>query len=615
MSTKSATFSTNYLIRQSPAAIAFIDMNQKFITVSDSWANFFGLDHAAVLGKTPLKVFGSADSQWAELLVKCIEKPAEYGFQQELDKSGKKYVAFTIKPWYDENENVIGTIVYAKDVTKKTVLEQRNDVLYSMLLSASEVSKVGIWTFDLLQNKLYWSKMAKAIHEVPDDYRPNIETATNFYKQGYSRNTISMLIHKTIEQGESYNERLQITTFKNNERWVTTAGKPIYKNGQIAKLVGTIQDITEQVQAETQIKESEKLFHTLIDNLPINIFIKNKDFKKILVNKAECQYVGADDPQQVIGKTDFDLYTKNMAQRAQVDDIHVMKTLKPILGKETVNIKKDGSKTYFLTSKIPLLDDDGNANALMGISIDITDLKQKQQELKGLIHVTALQNKKLLNFAHIVSHNLRSHSANFSMLLNFLHNEKDASQQQRILNMLTDASENLMVTLDDLNKVVDINTNINLKKEPLDFNHHLQSVKQKLSVLLRQNRTEIKNYIPIGTTIWAVPDYLENILSNLFTNALKYRHPNRNVEISLSLEKTDGIKILSFKDNGLGINLEKHGHKLFGMYKKFHSNKESRGIGLYLVKNQMEAMGGDILAESKVGDGTTFNLYFDEKKN
>jgi len=101
-------------------------------------------------------------------------------------------------------------------------------------------------------------------------------------------------------------------------------------------------------------------------------------------------------------------------------------------------------------------------------------------------------------------------------------------------------------------------------------------------------------------------------LLNFTSNAIKYSHPDRTPVISYSLTSNLTQKILEIQDNGLGINLEKHGKKLFGMYKTFHKNQDSRGIGLFITKNQIEAMGGSVHVTSQVGIGTIFKIYFNE---
>ncbi|MEP3444074.1 MAG: PAS domain-containing sensor histidine kinase, partial [Flavobacteriaceae bacterium] len=393
---------------------------------------------------------------------------------------------------------------------------------------------------------------------------------------------------------------------------VAAGGKAIRKDGKIVKLLGTFQDVHDQVIAETKTKESEELLSTLIDNLPINVYIKDKESRKILVNKTECDYIGTT-AKHIIGKSDFDLYDPKIAQISRDEDLEVMRTLKPMVGIETINIRKDGRSTNFLTSKIPLKDSDGKAYGLIGMSMDITHIKQKEDELRNLINITAIQNKKLTNFAHIVSHNLRSHSANFSMLLDFLVREEEEKEKGRIMKMLTHASDNLLDTLENLNEVVDISTNVNLDKKPLKLKESIHKVQQNLAAFLEKNKVEFVNQVPSNLSVKSVPAYLESIILNLVTNAVKYRDPNRNPIISLKAKKQDKSILLSIEDNGLGIDLNRYGGKIFGMYKTFHKKKDARGLGLYIIKNQIEAMGGSITVNSEVNKGTTFNVYFNEE--
>jgi signal transduction histidine kinase len=96
-------------------------------------------------------------------------------------------------------------------------------------------------------------------------------------------------------------------------------------------------------------------------------------------------------------------------------------------------------------------------------------------------------------------------------------------------------------------------------------------------------------------------------LYNFISNAIRYSHPERNPEITITFSKKSNS--LSIKDNGIGIDLKKNGSKLFGMYKTFTNNPESKGIGLFITKNQVEAMGGKIEVKSELNIGTTFIIY------
>jgi signal transduction histidine kinase len=105
-----------------------------------------------------------------------------------------------------------------------------------------------------------------------------------------------------------------------------------------------------------------------------------------------------------------------------------------------------------------------------------------------------------------------------------------------------------------------------------------------------------------------VSAYLESILHNLITNAIKYKHPDRDPEINIFTYQEDNKNYLVVKDNGLGMDLEKYGSQVFQMYKTFHNNEDATGLGLFLTKSQIEALGGKITVESRVGKGSKFTV-------
>ncbi|MGI9552617.1 MAG: sensor histidine kinase [Aurantibacter sp.] len=497
----------DYLIKQLPSATAFINTDFKVVHASDQWIDTFNFSATEVFGSTIFDLFGSPNKSWRRILQSCFKgQPTEIDPSTYVDHNNDQiWIQWQNIPWYDENENVIGAIIQAEEVTQS------------------------------VNNQLELEKL-RTCHNSSDDHPTDAKTA-----------------------------------------------------------------------------EGEILLKTLIDNLPLNVFIKDLDSKKVLVNKSECEYLGVEHPEELLGKSDFDLYDREVAQISRDEDLQVMRSLTPILGRETANKKKDGKTTTFLTSKIPLIGEDGAVKGLVGISLDISDLKQKEEELRDLINVTSLQNKKLINFAHIISHNLRSHAANFAMLLDFFVNERDTVEKNRLTGMLIEASDNLLETLENLNEVVAINANTNLNKKPVYLTKTVAKVVQSLSAFLKTNNAKITNDISEDVQVNVIPAYLESILMNFITNGVKYKEPSRDPILKLSAIAENGNIVLSISDNGLGIDLKKYGDKLFGMYKTFHHHKDARGIGLYITKNQIEAMGGRVTAQSTVGKGTTFKIYFNGK--
>jgi len=607
--------SQSYLIKQLPKATVFIDAKLDVVHVSDKWISYFNYSKIDLIGKNIFQLFDSVSKEWHQVIEDCLlGKSSDSGIEMYTDiANNKKWFEWVNIPWYDESENIIGVIVQTEDITQKVLNELKFNKMEILLREKSKIAKIGSWEYNIVTDELTWDNMTKIIHEVPMDYIPDIESSFNFYQKGYSRNAISMAQFNASNQGASWNEKIEIITAKGNKTWVIAAGKPIFIKGEYVGLIGTYQDISDQVQSEIKTSERKHLLRTLIDNLPLNVYIKDLESRKILVNKSEVEFSGFENEEDLLGKDDFVYLDEASARMCREEDLSVMKSLKPLLDKEDIIIRKDGKAFTFLTSKIPLIGEEGNVTGLIGFSLDISNLKQKEEELRNLINVTSLQNKKLIDFAHIISHNLRSHTANFSMLLKFLVNEKKEKEREKIITMLVNASDNLLETLGNLNDVITINTNTVLKKKSIRVNDKIEIVNNKLKTFLKNNNAKIKNKISNNIYLTTVPSYMESILMNFITNAVKYKHPERDPIITLSVEKNIDYTILNIEDNGIGIDLKKYGDKLFGMYKTFHNNDDAKGIGLYITKNQIEAMNGKIITSSEVGKGTIFNIYFNEK--
>ncbi|MCK0161915.1 PAS domain-containing protein [Allomuricauda sp. F6463D] len=597
-----------YLLKQLPKATALLCKKGILLDASCSWLGIFSLPPQNETIDT--KVF-QLYPEISNLKKKLKEqKPFTVHHKIENTRETRHFKSY-FAPWFDEKENVIGTIIQTDDITSEVEKEEQLNWLTNVLETKVEVSKTGWWEYSVEKDELLWCKETKRIHQVPDCYEPTTIEAIDFYKIGYCQNKVSMLFHKAIANHQPYDTKVMLVTFTGEERWVRITGKPFVKDGKISKVFGTIKDIHDKEIAETRVKEHQQLLSTLVDSLPLNVYVKDLESRKVLVNKGECNYFSKN-ADELIGKSDFDLYKDKEAQISRNEDIQVMKHLTPMIGKETVS-KLNGKTTYFLTSKIPYFDLEGKVCGLIGMSLDITSLKKKEEQLRNLITVTSRQNQKLISFAHIVSHNLRSHSANFSMLLEFLKAEKDMEERKQIITMLNRASDNLLETMENLNQVVDINTKSPEIKKPIDLKYTISQALYNLSDYLKSNDAQIINNVAENIEVSCVPSYLDSIIGNLISNAVKYKNPDRTPIITINAIKSKEKLLLSISDNGMGIDLNKHGDKIFGMYKTFHKRKGAKGFGLYLIKNQIEAMGGSITVQSEVDKGTTFNVYFNEE--
>ncbi|MNF82499.1 Cell-division control histidine kinase PdhS [compost metagenome] len=260
---------------------------------------------------------------------------------------------------------------------------------------------------------------------------------------------------------------------------------------------------------------------------------------------------------------------------------------------------------------IPIFNNEGVISHWISIQRDITDEKKLETEKEHLIRELTQNNKDLKQFSYITSHNLRAPLSNLIGLLNLIEDiPVDNPELQEIIAGFTKSTHLLNETINDLVKVIIIKDNPSMQKEEVSLKEVFENVFSQLSFQIELHKPIIKlkfDRVPLLNTNKA---YIESILLNLLTNSIKYKSENRKLKISITAEQIDHQAILTFKDNGIGIDLERNRDKVFGLYQRFHNYPDSKGLGLYLVKSQVETMGGTISIDSEVNKGTTFTITF-----
>jgi signal transduction histidine kinase len=255
------------------------------------------------------------------------------------------------------------------------------------------------------------------------------------------------------------------------------------------------------------------------------------------------------------------------------------------------------------------------------------DIKRKEAERKLIFAhknlektVTARteyllkQNKKLESFTHMVSHNLRSHVSNLTSLLYFYKEEESKDEKDFLIDQLEKTVNNLGTTLNDLLEIIRIKEDAKKENERLLFEDTFSKTKEIFERKIAETKAEIITDFSKAPEIEYSPVYLESIMQNLLSNALKYSSPERTPVIRFTTSIVNDSIQLEISDNGLGIDLIKYGSQLFGLNKVFHSHPESKGVGLFITKAQIEGMGGEIQVHSEVNKGTEFKIVFNKKQ-
>lgn len=274
---------------------------------------------------------------------------------------------------------------------------------------------------------------------------------------------------------------------------------------------------------------------------------------------------------------------------------------------------KDGTYRWLLWGSSA----DQGTKMIYASAIDISARKQSEENIldsKSNLESITLQlqeqNRRLDEFAHIISHNLRAPVNNIQALINLLDEKSGITDYRLIFEKLKNVSKNLNETMNELMDTLKAKTQPHVVRTEIRFKEVLDKVVQSLEGELIVARAAVTFDFNAAPAVYYSKPYLESIFQNLLTNAIKYKSPHRKPMIHFKSSKVDNHLELQVSDNGQGIDLEKFGDKIFGLHKTFHDHQEARGVGLFLVKTQIEALGGAISVSSEVDKGTTFTIRF-----
>lgn len=479
---------------------------------------------------------------------------------------------------------------------------------------AHEVARTGGWEADLITNEILWTKMVNIIHEVPLDYIPKtFEECFEHFKEGEHRDKIYALANKTISDGTPWDEEAIMITGKGKEIWIRTKGEAEFKNGVCTRLFGICQDINDFKLAQLSYRESATQLKRAVTASKVGSWEYNLNNGETVWDEMCYELHGLDK------KTAIENPYRIWKKAIHPDDFEAVKNelllyYKGIgLGTIEYRVILPNKTIRYIKATVTFLNESNNKYyKAIGIAQDVTKEKTSEKQLKEFANLTGEQNNSLTNFAHMVSHDLRSHSTNLSVLTSLLIDKKySESEKSEILEMLKKATESLNSTVCNLNEVVQSNSQeIKGKLVSVNLLQAITTVQNNIGVIFKEKKAICVLDISSDHKVTVVPAYLDSILLNLFTNSLKYCSLIKSPIIQITTVKEKDTLVMTFADNGKGIDIIKHGKTIFGMNKTFHRNKDARGVGLYITKNQIEAMGGFISVESEVNIGTTFTITF-----
>jgi PAS domain S-box-containing protein len=406
-----------------------------------------------------------------------------------------------------------------------------------------------------------------------------------------------------------------------SERWVYEKGQPVFgPDGDLHWLDGAILDVTERKLVESELARQQELLDSIVENLPTPLFIKEaSELRYVRVNKAAEElwgYARAD----LIGRSDVDALPPSEAAAYVEIDRSVLERQELLEIPEERIVVRGGGTRWVHTRKLPLVDPTGRSTHLLGISLDITDRKQAEEEREALVVRLGEQNERLLEldrmkdeFVALVSHELRTPLTSILGYLELIRAEEAGpvnEEQAEFLAIVSRNADRLLRLVGDLLLVAQIEAGkLQLEPVDIDLGHLIRDCLEAARPRAAEKGIELVSTGDLETTLSADRVRLAQVFDNLVSNAVKFTPEGGSVTVELS--RRNGEAVVAVTDTGIGIPVEEQA----GLFQRFFRTKsatrhaiQGTGLGLAITRAIAEAHGGSIEVESEEGAGTTFRV-------
>jgi len=492
---------------------------------------------------------------------------------------------------------------HVEDITKKEALMKESERLACL----------GSWDSDLIHNTTRWSdENYRILDYLPGEVEPSL---SSFLKRVHPddveavRQTLETTVDHLSKQKFSCRIVFKDGSIRNleNEVFITrnNAGKAIRING-------ISRDITETVLTGEMLQRSEANLRTIFNNTDVGYILLDTSYNIVSFNQHVSEFF--------IGETG-----KPLVERANITGYffadnreRILDALTDAVTGKTINYEvpyhqSDGSNKWFYVTYHPVWN---HRKEVLGVIMSQTDItKRKNLELQERKITADLiqRNNDLEQFTYIVSHNLRGPVATILGISDVIKDETlDETEKKVFIDGLIGSVKKLDDVIMDLNNIIRSKNTVNDKKEKVDFRQLLVEVTAGIQNVTNGAPANIKSDFSEVESMVTLKSYMYSIFYNLISNSIKYRQHDVAPVIEIKSRKINDKIELLFKDNGLGIDLKKKGDQIFGLYKRFHmESAEGKGMGLFMVKTQVETLGGRISVESEVNVGTQFKIEFE----
>jgi PAS domain S-box-containing protein len=420
-----------------------------------------------------------------------------------------------------------------------------------------------------------------------------------------------------LHSGESMHEVDERQMPDGRQRWIERIKSPLRgADGAIVGVQVMLWDVSNRHEAERALGLERDLLHTLMDNIPDSIYFKDRESRFLRISRAMAEKFGLGSPAGAIGKTDADVFTAEHAQQALADEQEIMRTGQPLVARVERETWPDRDASWVSTTKMPLRNDERRIIGTFGISRDVTELKQAQDELTRARDVADAASRAKGDFLANMSHEIRTPLNGIIGMTELLLNTDLTAEQRDYQDIVKTSADALLSLLNDILDFSKIEAGkLELEQIPFDLRETLSVTMRALAARAAEKGLELALHIPPETPNWLVgdPGRLRQIVINLVGNAVKFTGSGE-VIVDVRVESSGAEHIVlhcTVRDTGIGIPHDKR-ERIFEAFCQEDASTTRRyggtGLGLTISAQLVDLMGGRIWVESQPGKGSTFHF-------
>ncbi len=387
--------------------------------------------------------------------------------------------------------------------------------------------------------------------------------------------------------------------------WLSVNARPLRDDqGWPRGGVAAVRDVTERKRAEEALRNSEALYHSLVESLPLSVFRKDLQGRFTFANRRFCESLGRP-LDQILGRTDHAFYPAELAAKYHRDDERVLHT-GAVFEDVEEHQQPDGRRLSVQVLKVPIYDFKGALIGTQGLFWDVTARKRVEEDLKRVARELARSNEELQQFAHVVSHDLQEPLrmvTSYGRLLERRFRDRLDGDAREFLDFMVDGATRMRDLLDDLLEYARVGTH-GKPLRPVDCSALLDRALANLTVALDESGAAVTRE-PLPTVLGDEPQLVQ-LFQNLVANAVKFRGPEPP-RVHVSARRDGSAWVIAVRDNGIGLDVREAG-RIFVLFQRLHTREEyaGTGLGLAICKKIVERHQGRIWVESEPGRGSTF---------